>query len=229
MSEVFKTLNNLNVNDRVEEKKTGKVTLSYLSWAWAWAEVKKIYPKASYNVHKFGEKNKPYLLDEDLGYMVFTDVTIEDVTHEMWLPVLDGANKAMKNKPYTYPVINWTNGKRDGFIDKEVSQATMFDINTSIMRCLVKNLAMHGLGLYIYAGEDLPTEEKDELLKPKLITTEQIKKLGDLLDEKRMIAMLGAYKLEDIKDMKEETANATIERLEKEKKEKEVTNINDIV
>lgn len=85
--------------------------------------------------------------------------------------------------------------------------------------------------LYLNALEIVEGDVVDaiEQIEPKLITTEQIKKLNDLLDEKRMIAMLGAYKLEDIKDMKEETANATIERLEKEKKEKEVTNINDIV
>lgn len=85
--------------------------------------------------------------------------------------------------------------------------------------------------LYLNALEIVEGDVVDaiEQIEPKLITTEQIKKLNDLLDEKRMIAMLGAYKIEDIKDMKEETANATIERLEKEKKEKEVTNINDIV
>ena len=85
--------------------------------------------------------------------MVFTDVTIEGQTHEMWLCVMDGANKAMKAQPYTYKV-------RNG--EKTVDAATMFDINKTIMRCLVKNLAMFGLGLYIYAGEDLPEEVKPE-------------------------------------------------------------------
>lgn len=85
--------------------------------------------------------------------------------------------------------------------------------------------------LYLNALEIVEGDVVDaiEQIEPKLITTEQIKKLNDLLDEKRMAAMLGAYKLEDLKDMKEETATATIERLEKEKKEKEVTNINDVV
>ena len=93
----------------------------------------------------------PYVYDENTGYMVFTTVTIEELTHEMWLPVMDGANKAMKNKPYTYD----TRYKK-GVV---VEAATMFDINKTIMRCLAKNLAMFGLGLYIYAGEDLPESE----------------------------------------------------------------------
>jgi hypothetical protein len=79
--------------------------------------------------------------------MCHTTVTIEDETLEMWLPVMDGANKSMKKTAYTYST-------RYG--DKTVEAATTFDINKTIMRCLVKNLAMFGLGIYIYAGEDLP-------------------------------------------------------------------------
>ena len=71
----------------------------------------------------------------------------------MWLPVMDGANKAMKRTPYKYQT------KYNG--EKTVEAATMMDINKTIMRCLVKNLAMFGLGLYIYAGEDLPETDKE--------------------------------------------------------------------
>lgn len=155
---VFQKLFHLDVNERVEKKKTGNTQLSYLSWAWAWAEVKKRYETATYEIKKF-DNNLPYVYDENTGYMVFTSVTIEGVTHEMWLPVMDGANKAMKAHPYDYQVIKWTNGKRDGYTTKSVEIASMFDINKTIMRCLVKNLAMFGLGLYIYSGEDLPEEE----------------------------------------------------------------------
>lgn len=160
---VFETLFHLDVNSRVEKKKTGNTQLSYLSWAWAWAEVKKRYPEAAYKILKF-ENNLPYVYDPNTGYMVFTEVTIGDVTHEMWLPVMDGANNAMKAESYEYQVIKWTNGKRDGFTTKSVDPATMFDINKTIMRCLVKNLAMFGLGLYIYSGEDLPEEAPPELM-----------------------------------------------------------------
>ena len=141
---VFATLSAINLNDKVEKKKD----LTYLSWTYAWSEVQKHYPDASYEVVFFD--GFPYVYDPSTGYMVFTKVTIEGQTHMMWLPVMDGANKAMKVTDYTYAT-------RYG--DKTVEAATMFDINKTIMRCLVKNLAMFGLGIYIYAGEDLPEGE----------------------------------------------------------------------
>jgi len=141
---VFATLSAINLNDKVEKKSN----LTYLSWTYAWSEVKKHYPDANYEVVFFD--GLPYSYDQNTGYMVFTKVTIEGQTHMMWLPVMDGANKAMKLSEYTYAT-------RYG--DKTVEAATMFDINKAIMRCLVKNLAMFGLGIYIYAGEDLPEGE----------------------------------------------------------------------
>lgn len=151
----FENLFAVNVNGYTEKKKTGGTELTYLSWPYAWAEVKKRYPDASYEIEKFGN-GLPYIYDEKTGYMVYTTVTIEGVTHEMWLPVMDGANKAMKAEPYTYTTKYY--GKE---AEKTVAAATMFDINKTIMRCLVKNLAMFGLGLYIYAGEDLPITEEN--------------------------------------------------------------------
>ncbi len=156
MSSVFEKLNNANVNGHTEEKNG----LTYLSWAWAWAEVKKAYPDANYTIEKFN--GLPYVYDENTGYMVYTTVTIEGITHEMWLPVMDGANKAMKAKPYTY---------KDRYgKEKTVSAATMFDVNKAVMRCLVKNLAMFGLGLYIYAGEDLPEAENATITEKEVET-----------------------------------------------------------
>ena len=149
--EHFSTLYEINVNNHTEEKNG----LTYLSWAWAWAEIKKVYPDATYTIKKF-ENSLPYVYDENVGYMVFTEVTIEGLTNEMWLPVMDGANKAMKSEPYTY---------KTKYGEKTVEAATMFDINKTIMRCLVKNLAMFGLGLYIYAGEDLPQVEEKKIDK----------------------------------------------------------------
>lgn len=204
-NQVFNHLFKLDVNEHVEKKKTGKTMLTYLSWAWAWAEIKKKFPAANYQVERFGESKKPYLNDEDLGYMVFTTVTIEGQTHEMWLPVMDGANKAMKSKPYTYKVAKWENGKRDGFTDKEVEQASMFDINKTIMRCLVKNLAMFGLGLYIYAGEDLP-EVPVEPPKPASkthikVAKERIKALAEThgMEEEEALNLALGYIGVDIK------------------------------
>lgn len=159
---IFLNLNAVNVNQYVEKKKTGSTELSYLSWAWAWKAVKERYPDATYRILKF-ENNLPYVFDENTGYMVFTEVTIDGVTHEMWLPVMDNSNKAMKSESYTYDTRN-----RKGIT---VEKASMFDVNKTIMRCLVKNLAMFGLGLYLYAGEDLPMlpkatkEQRDEAKK----------------------------------------------------------------
>lgn len=170
----FKELYDLDVRDKVEQKNG----LNYLSWAYAWAEIKKIYPNANYNIYKFGEKQLPYVYDEKTGYMVFTDVTIENITHEMWLPVMDGANKTMLDHVYTYQVKDKQNG---GYIEKTVEAATMFDINKTIMRCLTKNLAMFGLGLSLYQGEDLPVIATKEDAKKYVVTFGKYQ--GDTLEE----------------------------------------------
>lgn len=135
----FEKLSAINVNDRVEKKDN----LTYLSWAWAWSEVKKACPDATYKILETD-------YDEALGFMCHTTVTIEGETLEMWLPVMDGKNKSMKKHAYSYST---------KYGDKQVEAATSFDLNKTMMRCLVKNLAMFGLGIYIYAGEDLPESE----------------------------------------------------------------------
>lgn len=133
----FEEVYAINVNDKTEKK--GQLT--YLSWAWAWAEFKKAYPDAMYKVDQF---NGLFCTgNEKIGYMVRTEVTAGEQTYEMWLPVMD-----MRNNTVLAP--------------------KMTEINKTIMRCLTKNLAMFGLGLYIYAGEDLPEEESgaEENVKP---------------------------------------------------------------
>lgn len=141
----FEMLSKINVNKFVE-KKNG---LTYLSWAYAWSEVKKNCPDATYEI---GETT----YDDALGFMCNTSVTIDGETLPMWLPVMDGANKSMKKQPYKYST-------RYG--EKSVEAATTFDINKTMMRCLVKNLAMFGLGIYIFAGDDIPTTEVQEEVK----------------------------------------------------------------
>ena len=172
----FKKLYEIDVNERTEKK--GKMT--YLSWAWAWAEVKKVYPDAMYEIKKF-ENGLPYLHDVNTGYMVMTTVTIKELTYEMWLPVMDYSNKAMM-------------------------KATMTDINKAIMRCLTKNLAMFGLGLYIYAGEDLP-EQSDEAKTVKAEIKKEEKK--DLKVEiKKMLCEIYNFKTkEDLKNYEEVLEN----------------------
>ena len=189
----FEKLEKINCADKIEKRKDGNTELSYLSWAWAWSIFKKNCPDATYNIKKFQNKNNelvPYMYDDNTGYMVNTEITVENITYEMWLPVMNSANKAMKAEPYTYQVkeYKWINGKNQftgNYIDKQVEAATMFDVNKTIMRCLVKNMAMFGLGLYIYAGEDLPeNEEQKEQPKQKAKTKEpEIDADLDLINE----------------------------------------------
>ncbi len=160
-SDVFSTLDKINVNGHTEVKEAGGVKLTYLSWAWGWKEVKKVYPDANYEIVKFD--GIPYAYDPNTGYMVYTKVTIEGITHEMWLPVMDSNNRAMKAEPYEV---------KTKYRSFTVAPATMFDINKTIMRCLVKNLAMFGLGLYIYAGEDLP-DSGDEVVETTPVKQEK--------------------------------------------------------
>ena len=165
----FEKLSAINVNAKVE-KKSG---LTYLSWAWAWSETKKAFPEATYSVIEDPITQKPYIYDENLGYMVMTQVVIKGEMLEMWLPVMDGANKAMKAAPYSYTT-------RYG--EKSVEAASMFDINKTLMRCLVKNLAMFGMGIYIYAGEDLPDTEPTPVAQPSAtnLKKEPTEELPDL-------------------------------------------------
>lgn len=199
MGNYFEELNSLNVNEYTEEREG----LTYLTWSYAIQEVLKKYPSMDYKIKKFGEQQLPYVYDKETGYMVFTEVTLEGITREMWLPVMDSKNKVMKSGPYTYET-------KKG--PKTVEPATMFDINKTIMRCLVKNLAMFGLGLYIYSGEDLPEVEA----KAK-VTEEQIEKIKELVSEESIPNMLTYYKIDKIEDMLETDAKNLIARKEKAK------------
>lgn len=148
----FEILNAINVNGMTEKKKqTNGTTLTYISWASAYQIAKQHFPDLSYEVERNPETGLPYWYDPLTGYMVFTKVTINGVTHEMWLPVLDATNHAMKSEPYQV---------KTKYKTLTIQKASMADINRSIMRCLTKCLGMHGLGLYLYQGEDLPSVEQ---------------------------------------------------------------------
>jgi hypothetical protein len=128
----------VNVNAHTESKNG----LSYLSWAWAWAEVLKIDPQATWVVHTYGPQGaEEPCMRVGKSAMVHVSVTLKGLRRECMLPVMDHRNKA-------------------------IPEPDAFQVNTAIMRCLAKAIAMHGLGLYIYAGEDLPpmdTEALDQL------------------------------------------------------------------
>ena len=217
--ELFKELVQINVNDYVEQKNG----LNYLSWASAVQEIcLRHNEEFDYEIEKFGESKLPYVYDDGVGFMVFTKITLFGKTREMWLPVMDNANQAMLKEPYTYKVkkYEWNAETRKkeflgNYDEKNVEKATMFDINKTIMRCLVKNLAMFGLGLYIYAGEDLPIE----LGEP--CTAKQIEKMRELsINEKNVLIRYKVDKLEDLTYQQAEfVINTKQKALEKSKKE----------
>ena len=168
--ELFEKLYNINVNDFTESIDQNGVKLTYLSWAQAWKIFKENCPDAKFEVIK-NTNGLPYFLD-DTGAFVYTRVSVESETHEMFLPVMDNKNKPMKIKSYEYET---RYGK------KTVEAIYSFAINKTIMRCLAKNIALFGLGLYIYEGEDLP-KSHDELEKSKALAFEVKQKLAKLTD-----------------------------------------------
>ena len=178
----FEKLAGIDVSERIETKQG----LNYLSWSWAWDYFKREYPDATYTITKFD--NVPYYYDENTGYLVMTEVTADGITLPMWLPVMDSKNKAMKKESYEYTT---SKGRRT------VEPATMFDINTAIMRCLVKNLAMFGLGLYIYSGEDLPTESEEQKIENTRSLKEQIE---DCTTEEELTTIYKTHKAKIVSD-----------------------------
>lgn len=133
MASIFETLNGINVNGKTE-KKNG---LTYLSWAWAWAEVKKIVPDATYTIYERDTEFGPVNYFTDGRYCwVKTGVTLNGLEHIEELPVMDFKNRSIP-----------------------LEGVTSMDVNKAIQRSLTKACARHGLGLYIYAGEDLPEDE----------------------------------------------------------------------
>ena len=164
----FEVLYPVDVNNHTEKRKD----LTYLSWTWAVQEVTRRYPDMTYRIIQDPVTHLPYFYDENTGYMVMTEVTIDDHTKMMWLPVMDSNNKAMKKEPYE---IKTKYGKVI-----HVNPCTMFDVNKAIMRCLTKNIAMFGLGLYIYAGEDLPEVDEGNVDGNATITKADAKNLLSL-------------------------------------------------
>lgn len=188
----FEILNNINVQDKVEKKSN----LSFLSWAWAWGEIKKIHPSANYKIYEretgYGPVN--YFTDGKTCW-VKTGVTINDIEHIEELPVMDFKNKSIL-----------------------LDNVTSFDVNKTIQRSLTKAIGRHGLGLYIYAGEDLPEEEKRELDEEnnKPITKEQMEEITKLVGEEKIPDMLMYYKIDKFENMTNKIAQEVIARKTKQ-------------
>ena len=152
---MFEALSALNLNEFVEKRND----LTYLPWSNAFDVLRSVYPSATYKVIRNSD-GLPYFTDPNTGIMVFTEVTIDGITSECFLPVMDFKNQAMKLEPYTYQA--WNSFKKCNE-EKSVAAATMFDINKTIWRCLVKNIAIAtGIGLYIFKGEDVPEKSNDD-------------------------------------------------------------------
>ena len=160
MSELLK----INVNDHTERKNG----LTYLSWAWAWAEVLKLDPAATWQAHE--SNGLPCIVMPDTTCMVKVSVTIKGDTKTCLLPVMNHRNQAVKNPD-------------------------AFAVNTALMRCLAKAIAMHGLGLYIYAGEDLPEGEAEKPVPIRPVSISATDGAGDVLEEQERWEMqeIAAY------------------------------------
>ena len=133
---VFGTLAAVKCNEHIEKKNNGKVELSYLSWAWAWHYIKSRYPNAYYTIYE-RQDGVPYWTDGRTAW-VKTGVTIEGMEHIEYLPIMDYRNLSIP-----------------------LEKITSMDMNKAIQRSLTKAAARHGLGLYIYAGEDIPLSEAE--------------------------------------------------------------------
>lgn len=192
---VWATLSQVDVSDRIEKKQN----LSYLSWAWAWGTLMEHYPQAEYS---FQEPE----VAADGSVMVYCTVTIDGLSRQMWLPVMDYRNRA-------------------------IPSPNAFQVNTARMRCLVKCLGIWGLGWRIYSGEDLPNAEADrqaeadkkaaeelaESLKP--LTVEQLSRINGLIEETKadVESFYKYFKVDGIAELTTAQAEVAILKLETKK------------
>lgn len=196
---LFEKLNAVNVNDKTEQKNG----LTYLSWAWAWGELKKACPDATYTVYE-NANGWNYHTDGRTAW-VKTGVTADGIEHIEYLPIMDYRNRSIP-----------------------LEAITSFDVNKAIQRSLTKAVARHGLGLYIYAGEDLPeSKEEAEANNPMLTRDGQIATLKRALMTTRSDIPLFLtwcskefkHKVERVEDLNEsELKRALAEVKRKEKK-----------
>ena len=150
----FEILNAINVSGKTEKKGN----LTYLSWAWAWGELKKIHPDATYTIYENSE-GWNYHTDGKTAW-VKTGVTVNGIENIEYLPIMDFRNNSIP-----------------------VDKVTSTDVNKTIQRSLTKAVARHGLGLYIYAGEDLPEEERQDF-KNEIISAKEANVLKKMLEKR---------------------------------------------
>tara|TARA_R100001082_G_scaffold7750_1_gene4652 strand:- start:1281 stop:1859 length:579 start_codon:yes stop_codon:yes gene_type:complete len=154
-SNIFETLDKVDVSTHTEKK--GQ--FNYLSWAWAVRELLRVAPEATWIVHEWGlEGNKQPYMQTEAGCFVKVSVNVNGISREQVHPVLDNRNQPIKTP-------------------------NAFQINTSIQRCLAKAIALHGLGLYIFAGEDLPDSKLDESLIKRITNLAEKTKDTDVMQK----------------------------------------------
>ena len=169
---VFETLNAIDCNEHTEQR--GKLT--YLSWAWAWQILKKNYPTATYTIYE--DANGRFYHSDGRTAWVKTGVTVEGIENIEYLPIMDCYKKSIT-----------------------VDKLTSFDVNTAIQRSLTKAIARHGLGLYVYAGEDLPDEVEEKPTKPTA-QPQQTQKI--VKDVPKVLAMIkAATTLDELKKIQD--------------------------
>ena len=190
----FRVLSRINVNEHTE-KKNG---LTYLSWAWAWDTLMHLYPDSYTLIRRPTDNDFPYWTD---GRTCWVDVSVTIV----W-------NGNERTRSEVFPIMDYKNKSIP------VDKVTSFDVNTALQRAWTKCIARHGLGFYIYAGQDLPNEEaeaeKQKLKSP--ITEEQIKKVRELYSEAEIQKMLhGKLKKETLDEVTFAQAEVMIARRDK--------------
>ena len=170
---VFSVLSKINVNEKTE-KKNGS---TYLSWAWAWSELKKHYPQAQYTIYENIE-GWNYFTDGRTGW-VKTGVIVEVIEHIEYLPIMDYRNKSIS-----------------------IENITSFDVNKTIQRSLTKAIGRHGLGCYIYAGEDLPESVETKIDPPKAEPKKEPLTINKMIGESNLIDKINNCKTEqELKDL----------------------------
>lgn len=166
-----------------------KGRFSYLSWSWAVDQLLKKYPDATWQVVRFD--GLPYMKTE-VGYFVEVEVTVNNITRSQIHPVLDNYNKP-------------------------IAKPTSFQINTSIQRCLAKSIALHGLGLYIYSGEDIPQDDEPKQAAKQLdnVPKQEQARQAEVANEQRIKAIhVQIRELSEVYNMSfEETKNTVKQSL----------------
>lgn len=199
----FNVLNRINVNDHIEKKKvtnkkTGKETyLSYLSWAWAWQMLMELYPMSYTSINRSPE-GLPYWSD---GRTCWVDVSVTIVCDSGFCE-----HPLERTRSEIFPIMG-------GYSNQSISASavTSFDVNTALQRAWTKCIARHGLGFYIYAGEDLPQEEA-EAKKAETATEEQLQKVSELYTPEEIAKMLKRLKKSNPVELSKEEAQKMIDK-----------------